>query len=68
MAQPAIAQLVGHLTVECCSNQMAPGSNPGGRIFSINELYRIDSKMELMDRAWGRGPQPQASAPAAFYP
>ena len=33
MAFPAIAQLVEHLTVECCSNQMVPGSIPGGRIF-----------------------------------
>ena len=32
-APPAIAQLVEHLTVECCSNQMVPGSIPGGRIF-----------------------------------
>ena len=32
-ATPAIAQLVEHLTVECCSNQMVPGSIPGGRIF-----------------------------------
>ena len=31
--RPAIAQLVEHLTVECCSNQMVPGSMPGGRIF-----------------------------------
>ena len=30
--KPAIAQLVEHLTVECCSNQMVPGSIPGGRI------------------------------------
>ena len=27
----AIAQVVEHLTVECCSNQMVPGSVPGGR-------------------------------------
>ena len=33
VAQPAIAQLAEHLTVECCSNQMVPGSIPGGRIF-----------------------------------
>jgi hypothetical protein len=32
-AKPAIAQLVEHLTVESCSNQMVPGSIPGGRIF-----------------------------------
>ena len=33
VVQPAIAQLVEHLTVECCSNQMVPGSIPGGRIY-----------------------------------
>ena len=31
--QPAIAQLVEHLTVERCSYQMVPGSIPGGRTF-----------------------------------
>ena len=31
---PAIAQLVEHLTVDCCSHQMVPGSIPGGRISS----------------------------------
>ena len=31
--KPAIAQLVEHLTVEPCSNQMVPGSIPGGRTF-----------------------------------
>ena len=31
---PAIAQLVGHL-VDLCSNQMVPGSIPGGWIFSM---------------------------------
>ena len=36
--RPAIAQLVEHLTVECCSNQMVPGSIPGGRT-----LYRTAS-------------------------
>ena len=30
---PAIAQLAEHLTVDCCSNQMVPGSIPGGRSF-----------------------------------
>ena len=29
----AIAQLVVHLTVDSCSDQMVPGSIPGGRIF-----------------------------------
>ena len=33
VAQPAIAQLVEHLTVECCGNQMVPGSIPGGWIY-----------------------------------
>ena len=32
VARPAIAQLVEHLTVDRCSNQMVPGSIPGGRI------------------------------------
>ena len=31
--KPAIAQLVEHLTVDSCSNQMLPGSIPGRRIF-----------------------------------
>ena len=34
--KPAIAQLVEHLTVECCSYQMVPGSIPGGRILSAH--------------------------------
>ena len=33
MCIPAIAQLVEHLTVDTCSNQMVPGSIPGGRTF-----------------------------------
>ena len=32
VVKPAIAQLVEHLTVDCCRNQMVPGSIPGGRI------------------------------------
>ena len=32
-SRPARAQLVKHLTVECCSYQMVPGSHPGGQIF-----------------------------------
>ena len=47
-SKPAIAQLVEHLTVDSCSNQMVPGSIPGGRIFanslallrlSVSKLY-----------------------------
>ena len=37
--KPAIAQLAEHLTVEC-SNQMVPGSIPGGRIMSCDQLAR----------------------------
>ena len=33
-AAPAIAQLVEHLTVDPCSNQMVPGSIPGGGLYS----------------------------------
>ena len=31
-ATPAVDQLVGHLNVDACRNQMVPGSVPGGRI------------------------------------
>ena len=37
LATPAIAQLVEHLTVDRCSNQMVAGSIPGGRTFSPSE-------------------------------
>ena len=33
---PATAQLVEHLAVEPCNNQMVPGSIPGGRISRAN--------------------------------
>ena len=36
--RPAIAQLVEHLTVDLCSNQMVPGSIPGGRIHARSRL------------------------------
>ena len=32
-AKPAQVKLAEHLPVECCSNQMVPGSIPGGRTF-----------------------------------
>ena len=35
---PAIAQLAEHLTVEACSDQMVPGSIPGGRMFTHRAL------------------------------
>ena len=37
---PAIAQLAEHLTVAPCSNQMVPGSIPGGRIFLAQHAFR----------------------------
>ena len=40
---PGIAELVEHLTVDLCSNQMVPGSIPEGRIFGMrasNDLAR----------------------------
>ena len=43
-SKPAIAQLVEHLTVECCSNQMVPGSIPGGRTLGdalFNQLKQL---------------------------
>ena len=39
--KPAIAQLVEHLTVECCSNQMVPGSIPGGRTFRLVAMVEV---------------------------
>ena len=44
-ATPAIAQLVEHLTVDHCSNQMVPGSIPGGRTFaSADDGHRLNRK------------------------
>ena len=44
--KPAIAQLVEHLTVDCCSNQMVPGSIPGGRIFLIgNRVAGVEATL-----------------------
>ena len=40
-AKPAIAQLVEHLTVDVCSNQMVPGSIPGGRTCTFRDLSRV---------------------------
>ena len=36
---PAIAQLAEHLTVDSGSDQMVPGSIPGGRTFLALRLY-----------------------------
>ena len=35
VSTPAIAQLAEHLIVDACSNQIVPGSIPGGRSFAI---------------------------------
>ena len=43
----AIAQLVEHLTVECCSNQMVRGSMPGGRIFIAPDVSCRAIRKEL---------------------
>ena len=40
---PAIAQLVEHLTVDRCSNQMVPGSIPGGRILELMSHCKVVS-------------------------
>ena len=39
MCIPAIAQLAEHLTVDICSNQMVPGSIPGGRTFGAKPIF-----------------------------
>ena len=38
-SKPAIAQLAEHLTVDSCSNQMVPGSIPGGRTCALPQLH-----------------------------
>ena len=43
-AAQALAQLVEHLTVDPCSNQMVPGSIPGGRIFAQPTQARTQTK------------------------
>ena len=38
-SKPAIAQLAEHLTADSCSNQMVPGSIPGGRTCAPPQLH-----------------------------
>ena len=38
---PVIAQLVEHLTVESCSDQMVPGSIPGDRISACTTVAMV---------------------------
>ena len=54
LSKPAIAQLVEHLTVECCSNQMVPGSIPGGRIYLFNVDRRVHGWLEFsgVNKTW----------------
>ena len=62
---PAIAQLVEHLTVEHCSDQMVPGSIPGGRRWCREEGRRrvkglIQEKRKeagCCSAAWGGVPE-----------
>ena len=50
--KPAIAQLVEHLTVETCSNQMVPGSIPGGRTCPL--LYHeLEARGVRLHISWG---------------
>ena len=59
--KPVIAQLVEHLTVDSCSNQMVPGSIPGDR---ISKVYRGKPDLEFfpwscwsqIECAWSFGP------------
>ena len=48
-ATPAIAQLVEHLTVDPCSNQMVPGSIPGGRILGGRGGYLATRNAALVN-------------------
>ena len=54
--QPAIAQLVEHLGVVCSSNQMVPGSIPGGRILhnQFNWNNPITQMFILYQNVWCR--------------
>ena len=55
-AKPAIAQLVEHLTVESCRNQIVPGSIPGGRISFLPHALMRDAMMpkrRILSRAIG---------------
>ena len=50
--KPAIAQLVEHLTVETCSNQMVPGSIPGGRTCSFSH-HGPETRSKRLHISWG---------------
>ena len=43
----AIAQLVEHLTVDSCSDQMVPGSIPGGQILQSVKTVKFGIKANM---------------------
>ena len=49
----AIAQLVEHLTVDSCSDQMVPGSIPGGQILQSVKTVKFGIKANMY-QAWLR--------------
>ena len=56
--KPAIAQLVEHLTVVCSSNQMVPGSIPGGRSFTPDQLVQLSPRINMSSRTGKVGSKP----------
>ena len=46
--RPVIAQLVEHVTVESCRNQMVPGSIPGDRIFDYRQRIADTKAVKVM--------------------
>ena len=69
-SKPAIAQLVEHLTVETCSNQMVPGSIPGGRICSpsIEGFAPAGARLMSFGVASSSPPLSLPSSPSLFAP
>ena len=47
--KPAKAQLVEHMTADVCSNQMAPGSRPGGRTRPCSQQKREAKAMSIAE-------------------
>ena len=66
---PAIAQLVEHLTVEPCSNQMVPGSIPGGRNSCANAHPMAASNLRrICETSRHRGSNPGRSGGGRVSP
>ena len=69
MSIPAIAQLVEHLTVEPCSNQMVPGSIPGGRNSCANAHPMAASNLRrICETSRHRGSNPGRSGGGRVSP